>query len=110
MKRKQKEVMQCPSCSTGEMQRTKDIIEQDGIEFEAYRCKSCLEEILTMKQLKTLASKYRRLRMAKEITFTKWGNSIAVRIPKDIVRELNIEVGSSGILLKDKKEIKIIPA
>jgi len=43
-----------------------------------------------MKQLKVLASKYRKLRSAKDITFTKWGNSIAVRIPSEIVDEYNI--------------------
>ncbi|MEK6861710.1 MAG: hypothetical protein AABY07_07105 [Nanoarchaeota archaeon] len=64
---------------------------------------------MTMKQLKVLADKYGRLRSAKEITFAKWGNSIAVRIPSDITNEYNITPGKQGILVKDKKSIKIIP-
>lgn len=87
----------------------KDVIAQDGIEFEAYRCSKCGEEIMTMKQLKILAGKYRTLRKAKEVTFSKWGNSIAVRIPNEIVEEYHLNAGKHGLLTKDKEGIKIIP-
>ncbi|MAE13316.1 hypothetical protein CMO92_02015 [Candidatus Woesearchaeota archaeon] len=99
----------CPVCNKEEMERRKDIMEQDGIEFEAYRCSNCGEEIMTMKQLKVLAGKYRKLRNAKDITFAKWGNSIAVRIPSDIADEFSISAGTHGTLTKDKDGIKIIP-
>ena len=72
-------------------------------------CKNCGEEIMTMQQLKVLANKYRKLRKAKEITFSKWGNSIAIRIPRDIVEEYQITSGKQGILTKDKEGIRIIP-
>ena len=91
------------------MEKMKDVIKQDGIEFDAYRCEKCGEEIMTMSQLKVLAGKYRKLRQAKEITFSKWGNSIAVRMPIDIVEEYNISEGKHGILTKDKEGIRIIP-
>ena len=100
--------MKCPICNKGEMEKIKDKIKQDGIEFEAFRCISCGEEIINMKQLNVLAQKYRNLRHAKEITFAKWGNSIAVRIPKDIVEEYHIASGKQGILTKAKDGIKII--
>lgn len=100
--------MKCPICN-GEMEKIKDEIKQDKVEFEAFRCNSCGEEIMNMKQLKVLANKYRKLRKAKEITFAKWGNSIAVRIPNDIINEYNITSGKQGILTKDKEGIKIIP-
>ncbi len=99
----------CAICQKGTMEEVKDIMKQDGIEFEAYKCSKCGEEIMTMKQLKVLANKYRNLRNAKDITFAKWGNSIAVRIPSDIAEELKISVGKHGILTKDKEGIKIIP-
>ena len=102
--------MKCPICNKGEMEKIKDIIKQDGIEFEAFKCRSCGEEIMDMRQLKTLAQKYRKLRKAKEITFAKWGNSIAVRIPGEIVNEYNLTSGKHGIMTKDKDGIKIIPA
>ena len=101
--------MKCSVCQKGSIKKIKDIIEQDGIGFEAYKCLNCGEEILTMKQLKALAGKYRKLRQAKDITFAKWGNSIAVRIPSDIVDEYNISAGKHGTMTKDKEGIKIIP-
>ena len=102
--------MKCPACQEGRMERKRDIMQQDGIEFEAYRCQACGEEIMTMRQMKALASKYRKLRSAKDITFAKWGNSIAVRIPSDIADEYNISAGKRGTLTKEKEGIKIIPA
>ncbi len=101
--------MKCPTCQ-GTMKQKKDIIEEDGIAFEAFQCAACGEEIMTMKQLKALAGKYRKLRKAKEVTFTKWGNSLAVRIPSDIAEEFNITAGKHGTMTKDKEGIKIIPA
>ena len=101
--------MKCPTCQKGKMEKKKDIMEQDGIEFETYKCSKCGEEIITMKQLRVLASKYRKLRSAKDIKFAKWGNSIAVRIPSEIADEYHIFAGKHGTLTKDKEGIKIIP-
>lgn len=101
--------MNCPLCKKGNMQKVKDIIKQDGVEFEAFKCSNCGEELLNMNQLKILADKYRTLRKSKEIAFSKWGNSIALRIPKEIVKEYNIKSGTRAILTKDKQGIKIVP-
>lgn len=102
--------MKCPFCNKGTMEVIKDIMEQDSIEFEAYRCPHCREEVMDMQQLKSLATKYRKLKKAKEVTFAKWGNSIAVRIPHEIVSEYRITSGKQGIITKEKEGIKIIPA
>ncbi len=101
--------MRCPTCQKGTMEKKKDVIEQDGIEFDAFKCSRCGEEIMTMKQLKVLAGKYRELKNAKEITFAKWGNSIAVRIPSDIAEEYNIAAGKHGMMIKEKKGIRLTP-
>jgi len=101
--------MKCPTCEKGIMEKKKDIMEQDGMEFDAYKCSECGEEIMTMKQLKVLAGKYRRLRNAKDVIFSKWGNSIAVRIPSDYAEEYNISAGKHGTLTKDKEGFRIIP-
>lgn len=99
----------CPICRQEGMEKKKDVMEQDGVSFDAYVCPKCGEEIMTMPQLKVLAAKYRRLRQAKEITFAKWGNSLAVRIPSEIVEELNLSEGKQGTLMRDKEGIKIVP-
>ena len=101
--------MKCPTCQKGIMEKKKDVMEQDGIEFDAYKCSECGEEIMTMKQLKVLAGKYRKLRNAKDIVFSKWGNSIAMRIPSDYAEEYNISPGKHGTLTKDKEGFRIIP-
>src|SRR3989338_997252 len=67
--------MKCPRCQ-GHMKQKRDMIEQDGVSFEAYACPKCGEELLTMPQLNALAEKYRKLRAAKEVTFPNCGNSI----------------------------------
>jgi len=91
------------------MEKIKDKIKQDGVAFEAYKCVQCGEEIMNMKQLGKLAQKYRKLRQAKEITFAKWGNSIAVRIPSTLVEEFHITSGKHGLISKSKEGIEIIP-
>ena len=101
--------MKCPTCQKGTMEKKKDVIEQDGVEFEAFKCSRCGEEIMTMKQLKALAGRYRELRNAKEVTFAKWGNSIAVRIPSDVAEEYDIRAGTHGILVREKEGIKLTP-
>lgn len=81
---------------------------EDNIEFEAYRCTSCGEELLNMDQLGVLAEKYRALRKAKEVKFQKWGNSLAVRIPKKIADELHLAPEKIGLLVKEKTGLKIL--
>jgi len=53
--------MKCPVCQKEKMEKKKDVMEQEGIDFEAYKCPECGEEIMDMKQLKILAGKYRKL-------------------------------------------------
>ena len=50
------------------------------------------------------------MRDAKEITFAKWGDSTAVRIPSDLVEGYSIFSGKHGWLTKDKDEMKIVPS
>ncbi len=101
--------MKCPICKKGIMKKVKDVMEQDDIEFEAFKCSSCGEEVVDMKQLEVLADKYRKLSKAKEVTFAKWGNSIAVRIPSDVVDNYKITSGKHALMTTDKKGIKIVP-
>ncbi len=79
----------------------------DKVKFESLKCTHCGEGILTMKQLGALARKYTELRKSKDITFSKWGNSIAVRIPNEMAEALGIKEGKKGIITKEKKAIKI---
>jgi antitoxin MazE len=37
----------------------------------------------------------------------KWGNSLAVRLPKDLVRELGLQEGDQIDLVKDEGVVKV---
>ncbi len=100
--------MKCPTCQKGIMKRIESVMSPEKVPYEAFRCPKCGEEILTMPQLKKLADRYKRLRKAKEVTFSQWGNSLAVRIPHEIADELKIKSGKQGLIIKDKEGIKIL--
>ena len=99
--------MNCPICA-GVMVKIEDSIKQDGVTFNAYRCSACGEELMDMQQLKEMATKYRVLRKAKEITFVKWGNSLAVRIPQTFAKELKVKEGDTAYLKKSKNGLEIV--
>jgi len=82
------------------MNRIKDAIREDSVDFTAYKCSKCGEELLTMGQLKTLAGKYRELRNAQQTKIARWGNSLAVRIPQALAKELDLHEGDEAVLKK----------
>ena len=97
-------------CNKGNMRKVTDLIKEDNVDFETYKCNNCGEELMDMKQLKVLANKYRELRKAKEISFAKWGNSIAIRIPNEFIKEYDIKVGKQAVIISQKGSLKITPS
>lgn len=63
---------------------------------------------MDMDQLKELSKKYGELRKAKEITFVKWGNSLAMKIPHEFAKELDIKEGDHALLKRSKGRLEII--
>ena len=100
--------MKCPICKKN-MKLIEDVIKEDGIPFQAYKCLSCGEELMNMAQLKQLAMRYRKLRAAKSVTLAKWGNSLAVRIPKAYAALFKLKEGTDAMIIKEKDGLKIIP-
>lgn len=92
------------------MKTMSGVLEPDGVEYDYYKCPKCKEEILDMGQLHDAAEKYTALRKAREVKFQKWGNSMAVRIPKQIADELHIVPDKTGLMVKEKKTLKIVVA
>lgn len=97
----------CPLCK-GSMEKINDRMPEDNIEFEAYKCASCGEELMNMDQLGTLAEKYRALRKAKGITFQMWGNSIGMRIPKSIADSRGVKPGKTALIIEEKSGFRVI--
>ncbi len=71
----------------------------EGIEYSYHKCRKCGEELVDMKQLHNVAEKYRILKRY-HAKLSKWGLSLGLRIPKELVEKYR---------LKDNEEVSIIP-
>ncbi len=98
--------MKCPYCNV-EMKQEKSSFKKDEIDYHYFKCPNCGEELLNMNQLKAVSSKYQKLKFARQVQISKWGNSLAIRIPKEFVEEFHLKDGKKGILYKDKQSIRI---
>jgi len=79
----------------------------EGVSYNYYSCSKCGEEIVDMKQLHSVAEKYRTM---KKYTakLSKWGTSIGLRIPKELAKENNLKENMTVSLIPEKRAIKII--
>lgn len=87
----------CPYCAGKRIEKKGRM--PDGVEYSYLECEKCGEETLDMSQLHEVAKKYREMKIFRA-KLSKWGLSLGLRIPKDLVKKYK---------LKDKDEIKIIP-
>jgi hypothetical protein len=81
--------------------------EPNGFIYRHWRCIKCSREVLDMEQLEELAEKYRKMKsvLAK---VSKWGNALAVRIPKEIIIAKKIKVGDKFRIMEDKMGLKFV--
>jgi len=79
----------------------------EGISYSYYRCEECGEEILDMKQLHVIAEKYRKIK-GYRAKISRWGISIAVRIPKELVQQYHLTGKKEMTMIPEKKAIKLI--
>ncbi len=62
----------------------------EGVEYNYFKCKKCGEEIVDMKQLHKVAERYREIKMY-HAKLSKWGLSLGVRIPKELVKQYKLK-------------------
>jgi hypothetical protein len=79
----------------------------EGIEYSYYSCNACGEEIVDLKQLHEVAQKYRELKQYSA-TVSKWGESLAIRIPKQLAKEYKLKENKQVSLIPEEKAIKIV--
>ena len=96
----------CSECS-GEMKSLKAKTPED-IEYSYYKCKECGEEIVDMKQLHEVAESYRVLKRY-HVKLSKWGLSLGLRIPKELVKKYDLKAKEEIVIIPDKKVMKIVP-
>ena len=81
----------------------------DGVEYSYYKCNKCGEEILNMKQLHEVAEQYRTLKKYN-VKLSKWGLSLGIRIPKELVKKYNLKNEGEVSIIPEKKGIRIVPS
>ena len=79
----------------------------EGATYSYYRCANCCEEIVDMKQLQAVAQQYREM---KKYTakISKWGESLGIRIPKELAEQYSLKQNGEVTLIPEKKAIKIV--
>ncbi|MFH0715105.1 MAG: AbrB/MazE/SpoVT family DNA-binding domain-containing protein [Candidatus Diapherotrites archaeon] len=97
--------MKCPKRSAFMQEGTDRTPE--GFSYRYHKCISCGEEIVDMKQLHEVAQKYRTV---KQYTakISKWGESMAIRIPKPLAKEMGLKEKKNVSLVREKDSIRII--
>ena len=97
--------MNCPKC--GKKMSDKTGKTEDGIRYGYFHCSKCGEEILDLKQLHSVAEKYREMKKFT-VKVSRWGNMLGMRFPKEIEKQYALKNDSQITLIPEKKAIRII--
>ena|SRR3989344_1717815 len=95
----------CSECN-GTMQELKDKT-PENVAYSYYKCNKCGEEIVNMKQLHSVAEQYRSLKKY-QVKLSKWGLSLGLRIPKELVEMYHLKDEEEVAIIPEKKGIRII--
>lgn len=97
----------CSECN-GEMQ---ELVAEtpENIKYSYYKCKNCGQEVVDLKQLHQVADKYRSLKKY-QVKLSKWGLSLGLRIPKELVEKYNFKDNEDVAIIPDKEGIRVIPS
>ena len=105
--------MKCPICEKGNLQSGKFKEEMFGVDlgsFPAQLCSKCGESFTDEKTTKLIeeAAKEKGIwGLGKKTKITKTGNSLAVRIPKEIAAFLHLKNGTEAYIHPDKNKLII---
>jgi YgiT-type zinc finger domain-containing protein len=105
--------MRCPVCEKGVLKSGKIKETMFGVylgEFPAEICSKCNESFTdekTTKSIEESAKKKGIWDLGKKTKITKTGNSLAVRIPKEIVKFLNLKEGGDAFIHPEDNKIII---
>ncbi|MFH0955262.1 MAG: AbrB/MazE/SpoVT family DNA-binding domain-containing protein [Candidatus Micrarchaeota archaeon] len=86
---------------------TKEDQMKDGLPYEYWKCPNCGDEIVDMKQLHEVAEKYRNLKQYT-VMVSKWGDSDAIRIPRELSKQYRLKSKKTVRLIPEKTGIKIV--
>lgn len=105
--------MKCPICEKGSLRKGKIREHMFGIylgEFPAEICNKCNESFTdaeTTRKIEEIAKKKGIFGLEKKTKITKTGNSLAVRIPKEIANFLKLKEGKDAYIHPEGKKLVI---
>src|SRR3989338_7026804 len=105
--------MKCPTCEKGTLKTGKVKESMFGVflgEFPAQICSSCGETFTdeeTTRRIEMVAKRKGIWGLGRMTRITKTGNSLAVRIPKEIASFLQLKEGKEAYLHPDGKKLII---
>ena len=79
----------------------------ENVTYSYYKCEQCNEEVVDMHQLHEVAEQYRTLRKY-QVKLSKWGLSLGLRIPKELVEKYHLKDADEVAIIPEKKGIRII--
>ncbi len=97
----------CSECNGKMIEKTSKTPE--GFEYNFYRCSKCGAEIVDMKQLHNVAEKYRIMKKYNA-KLSKWGLSLGLRIPKELVSKYHLSNEEEVSIIPEKNGILIVPS
>lgn len=96
----------CSECG-GKMEELKTKT-PEGIAYNYFKCSACEEEILNMDQLHNIANQYRIMKNY-HVKLSKWGLSLGIRIPKEIVSKYKFKDNKEVVIIPEEEGIKVVP-
>ncbi len=105
--------MKCPICEKGTLKKGKIKETMFGVylgEFPAEICTKCNESFTdekTTRAIEETAKKKGIWGLGKKTKITKTGNSLAVRIPKEIAKFLDLKEGNEAYIHPEKDRLII---
>ena len=107
--------MKCPICRKGILKKGTIKETMFGIylgEFPAEICTACNESFTdseTMQKIENTAKKKGIWGLSRKTKITQTGNSLAVRIPKELAKHLNLKKGTETCIHPEKDKLIIEP-
>jgi len=105
--------MKCPVCGKGTLRKGKKKETMFGVylgEFPAQICSACGESFTdedTTRAIEQVAKKKRIWGLGRKTKITRTGNSLAVRIPKEIAEFLKLREGKDAYVHPEKDRLII---
>ncbi len=105
----------CPLCGKGTLKATREKHVMFGVDLGTYpaeRCSACGEvftDSSAMEKIEAEAKAKGIWGIGKKTKITRSGNSLAVRIPKEVVSFLHLKEGQEAYIHPEQKKLVIEP-